>query len=65
MPNTLQKRWLGKSGRSLGLRQSLGWHTFRHTYRTWLDATGTTMIAITSQNERGGVNTQQLAETLD
>jgi integrase len=39
-PNTMQKKWLSKIGRTLGLSQSLGWHTFRHTYRTWLDATG-------------------------
>ena len=23
-----------------GLGRNLGWHTFRHTYRTWLDSTG-------------------------
>jgi len=39
-PNTMQKKWLSKIGRAIGLPQSLGWHTFRHTYRTWLDATG-------------------------
>jgi integrase len=39
-PNTLQKKWLSKIGRAIGLAQPLGWHTFRHTYRTWLDATG-------------------------
>ena len=22
---------------------SIGWHTFRHTYRSWLDATGAPM----------------------
>lgn len=33
-----QKRYLRKLGKQLGI--SLGWHTFRHTYRSWLDATG-------------------------
>jgi integrase len=23
-----------------GLGDGIGWHTFRHTYRAWLDATG-------------------------
>jgi len=23
-----------------GLGRHIGWHTFRHTYRTWLDSTG-------------------------
>jgi integrase len=23
-----------------GLGKNIGWHTFRHTYRTWLDSTG-------------------------
>jgi integrase len=39
--NALQKKWLYKIGRVIGLPQPLGWHTFRHTYRTWLDANGT------------------------
>lgn len=27
------------AGQKLGL-DGVGWHTFRHTYRSWLDATG-------------------------
>ena len=38
--NPLQKRYLRKIGRELGLPETLGWHTFRHTYRSWLDAAG-------------------------
>jgi integrase len=32
------QRYLEKIGAELSIR--LGWHTFRHTYRSWLDATG-------------------------
>jgi len=39
--SALQKKWLCKIGRAIGLPQPLGWHTFRHTYRSWLDANGT------------------------
>lgn len=38
--NPMQKRYLRKIGRELGLPDTLGWHTFRHTYRSWLDAAG-------------------------
>lgn len=38
--NALQKRWLLKIGRELELPENLGWHCFRHTYRSWLDFTG-------------------------
>ncbi len=38
--NPLQKRYLRKIGQELGLPETLGWHTFRHTYRSWLDAAG-------------------------
>ena len=41
----IQKDYLKPAGRSLGLHSkgvpvALGWHTFRHTYRSLLDATG-------------------------
>jgi len=36
-----QKRHLRETGERLGVR--LGWHTFRHTYRSWLDASGATI----------------------
>ena len=35
---SLAKRHLRPIGRALGLR--IGWHTFRHTYRSWLDQSG-------------------------
>ena len=28
------------AGLKAGLGRNIGWHTFRHTYRTWLDSTG-------------------------
>ena len=34
----IRDHFLTKVGVELGIR--LGWHTFRHTYRSWLDATG-------------------------
>jgi len=41
----IQKDYLRPAGRSVGLEVNghavnLGWHTFRHTYRSLLDATG-------------------------
>ncbi len=27
----------------IGLPEGIGWHTFRHTYRSWLDETGAPM----------------------
>jgi integrase len=38
----IQQDYIRKAGRKLGLG-NIGWHTFRHTYRTWLDATGAPM----------------------
>jgi integrase len=42
-PDGIQKKHLYKIGVSLGLGEGIGWHTFRHTYRTWLDETGASM----------------------
>jgi len=39
----IQKRYLKPAGKKAGLQFSLGWHTFRHTYRAWLDDTGAPM----------------------
>jgi integrase len=35
----IQQDYIRPAGRKLGLGD-IGWHTFRHTYRAWLDATG-------------------------
>jgi len=35
----IQQDYIRQAGRKLGLGD-IGWHTFRHTYRAWLDATG-------------------------
>ena len=35
----VQQDYIRPVGRKLGLG-AIGWHTFRHTYRSWLDATG-------------------------
>jgi integrase len=39
----IQKRFLKPAGERAGLGFSLGWHTFRHTYRAWRDDTGAPM----------------------
>ena len=36
-PNNVQRRNLIPAGKKAGLTFSLGWHTFRHSYRSWLD----------------------------
>jgi integrase len=35
----IQQHHIRPAGKKLGL-EHVGWHTFRHTYRSWLDATG-------------------------
>ncbi len=47
-PNTRRPYWqesvaerrIKPAGKLAGLGEHIGWHTFRHTYRTWLDGTG-------------------------
>lgn len=41
-PTEIQKRHLRPLGVKLGVGP-IGWHTFRHTYRSWLDETGAPM----------------------
>jgi Phage integrase family len=38
----IQQDYLRPAGRTLNLGD-IGWHTFRHTYRSWLDLVGTSM----------------------
>ncbi|HSW50543.1 MAG TPA: tyrosine-type recombinase/integrase [Bryobacteraceae bacterium] len=33
-------RQQGKAGVAAGIGGDIGWHTFRHSYRSWLDETG-------------------------
>src|SRR5260221_7138873 len=49
----IQQDYIRLAGRKLGLGD-IGWHTFRHTYRSWLDSVGTSM----------GVQQKLLAECL-
>ena len=35
--SNLQVRVLIPAGKAIGLDFSLGWHTFRHSYKTWMD----------------------------
>lgn len=39
-PTNLQLRVLRPAGVKAGLDFNLGWHTFRHSYKTWLDERG-------------------------
>jgi integrase len=39
----LQQRILKPAGIDAGVGDNFGWHTFRHTYRSWLDETGAPM----------------------
>jgi integrase len=38
----IQQDYIRPAGRKLGLGD-IGWHSFRHTYRSWLDSVGTSM----------------------
>jgi len=39
----IQKAHLREAGKKAGLGAEIGWHTFRHSYRSWLDETGAPM----------------------
>jgi integrase len=36
----IQKRYIRKAGIAAKIGDGIGWHTFRHSYRSWLDDTG-------------------------
>ena len=36
----IQKKHIRKAGVAAGIGSDIGWHTFRHSYRSWLDETG-------------------------
>ncbi|PYY12994.1 MAG: hypothetical protein DMG61_14870 [Acidobacteria bacterium] len=36
----MQQDYVRTAGIKAGLGDGIGWHTFRHTYRSWLDASG-------------------------
>jgi integrase len=40
---SLKKHQLHRVAELIGLPDGIGWHTFRHTYRSWLDETGAPM----------------------
>jgi integrase len=41
--DTIQQKHIRRAGRDAGLGDGVGWHTFRHSYRSWLDDTGAPM----------------------
>ena len=40
---SLKQHQLHRVAKIIGLPDGIGWHTFRHTYRSWLDETGAPM----------------------
>ncbi len=38
--DTIQQNHIRSAGKNAGLGDGIGWHTFRHSYRSWLDDTG-------------------------
>lgn len=40
---TIAARYIKPAAAKAGLGSGIGWHTFRHTYRTWLDEAGAPM----------------------
>ena len=38
--DAIQQHHIRKAGKDAGLGDGIGWHTFRHSYRSWLDGTG-------------------------
>lgn len=40
--NQLQTRFLRPTGERLGFGKHIGWHTFRHSYRSWMNDAGAT-----------------------
>ena len=38
--DSIQQQHIRRAGREAGLGDGIGWHTFRHSYRSWLDDTG-------------------------
>jgi len=39
----IQKTHIKRAAIAAGIGEDMGWHTFRHTYRSWLDETGAPM----------------------
>lgn len=39
----IKKRHIGPAGAAAGIGNGIGWHTFRHSYRAWLDDIGAPM----------------------
>jgi integrase len=39
----IQKKHIRTAGISAGIGEGIGWHTFRHSYRSWLDENGEPM----------------------
>jgi integrase len=39
----IQKKHLKRAAKEAKIGSDIGWHTFRHTYRSWLDETGAPM----------------------
>jgi integrase len=72
LPNNVQYTILRPAGKAIGLDFNLGWHTFRHTYKSWMDRVGATLVekrdlmrhadAGTTENIYGEVTMDQMRE---
>jgi integrase len=52
----IQKTHIRKAGVIAGIGGNIGWHTFRHSYRSWLDETGAPLAC----PHRDGVEGQEI-----
>jgi site-specific recombinase XerD len=39
-PNSIDRVYVNRAAKKIGLKKRIGWHTFRHTFGTMLNANG-------------------------
>lgn len=54
---SLRRHQLERVAKIIGLKEGIGWHTFRHTYRSWLDETGAPMKVQQELMRRASIQT--------
>ena len=55
--DSIRAKHLIPTGREIGLDRPLGWHTFRHSYRRWLDEAGTPLGIIKELMRHADIST--------
>ena len=53
----IQKKHIRKAGVAAGIGGDIGWHTFRHSYRSWLDETGAPLTVQEELNRHASIQT--------